>query len=90
MGVKIKLPTILQLHVNNAKAAMVLGKTVGDCLGDLTDRFPSLKGRIFDDAGQIRNTLEIYINGVSAFPDELSRPVNEGDEIHILVVPAGG
>ncbi|MBI2979332.1 MAG: MoaD/ThiS family protein [Chloroflexi bacterium] len=32
----------------------------------------------------------IYVNEESAFPEELARPVKDGDELHIVTMIAGG
>jgi molybdopterin converting factor small subunit len=90
MGVRINIPHFLQHHVNNVKIVDVKGSTVGECLHDLVGQFPSLKERIFDRDGRVPIIVEIYVNGESTFPDELAKPVNDGDEMHILQVPAGG
>ena len=90
MGIRIHIPYFLQYLVNNVKVIDVNGSTVGECLNDLVGQVPSLKERIFDGDGRIRNIVDIYVNGESAYPDELTKPVNDGDEMHILLVPAGG
>ncbi|MBW1912190.1 MAG: MoaD/ThiS family protein [Deltaproteobacteria bacterium] len=38
----------------------------------------------------MKNVIEVYVNGETAYPDELARQVRDGDEIHLLVMLAGG
>ncbi|RTZ97237.1 MAG: ThiS family protein, partial [Deltaproteobacteria bacterium] len=45
---------------------------------------------IFTDDGQPTRKIEIYLNMESAYPDELGRPVKDGDEIHLTLLLAGG
>ena len=66
------------------------GRTVGECLKVLVDRYPDLSSILFYDNGQLRNHFEIYLNAESAFPDELRKPVSDGDEITITALLAGG
>ena len=49
-----------------------------------------MREKIFDKQGKLLNTIEIYLNMESAYPDELAKPVSSGDEIHITVLLAGG
>jgi molybdopterin converting factor small subunit len=66
------------------------GQTVGECIQDLISRYPGMKEAIFDKRGRLLNQIEIYLNMESAYPDELKKPVKDGDEIHIAVMLAGG
>ena len=66
------------------------GATVGECIANLIDRFPGLKPELFNDDGKIKKTVEIYLNMESTYPDELKKPVKDGDEIHLTLLLAGG
>ncbi len=45
---------------------------------------------IFNEKGKLLNTLEIYLNMESTFPEELAKPTRDGDEIYITLLLAGG
>ena len=45
---------------------------------------------LFDKKGKLQNIVEVYLNGESAYPNELTRNVNDGDEIHLVFFLAGG
>ena len=68
----------------------VEGRTVGQCLEALVRRYPDLKAVLFDEHGELQRNLEIYLNLESAYPDELLKPVQDGDQIHITVMLTGG
>lgn len=82
-------PTHRQWTAGEQRVA-VSGKTVGECLGVLVERFPAFEPVLFDQNQALRNTVEIYLNMASAYPNELARPVKNGDEIHITLLLAGG
>jgi len=68
----------------------VEGNSVGNCLDDLIRQFPDMRNALFDKKGKLLNAIEIYINLKSAYPDELVKPVQDGDDIHITLMLAGG
>jgi molybdopterin converting factor small subunit len=68
----------------------VAGQTIGECVEDLIERYPGMKRAVFDAKGKLLSQIEIYLNMESAYPDELKKPVKDGDEIHIVVMLAGG
>jgi molybdopterin converting factor small subunit len=68
----------------------VEGNSVGNCLDDLIKQFPDMETALFDKKGKLLNAIEIYINLKSAYPDELVKPVKDGDDIHITLMLAGG
>jgi len=90
MSVRINIPQFLRHLASDAHVADVNGETVGECLNDLVKRFPSTKRWLFDDNGKLLNAVEVYVNGESTYPEELNKPVNDRDELHILLIIAGG
>ena len=89
MNVKINIPPFLS-HLVNVDVAAVNGHTVGECLKDLVGQFPQLGTQLFTRNGRLFKYLEVYINGKSAYPNELARPVNDGDELNIVNIICGG
>ena len=90
MGVKLHIHKTHRRFTHDLSEVNVEGNTVGECLGSLVKQFPDIKQALFDQKGNLRNVIEIYLNKQSAYPDELSKPVRDGDEIHITVMLAGG
>lgn len=90
MSVKINLHPILSNLVNNQDVVEVNGSTVGQCLDQLVARFPELKEWIFGKDGSINNVIDVYVNMESSYPEELAKPVKDGDELHIIIVITGG
>lgn len=90
MSVKINLHKTHRQYTNGQEIVEVNGNNVGECLKELVKQYPDLKNEIFDKKGKLLSVLEIYLNGASAYPDELAKNVKDGDEIHLLVMLAGG
>lgn len=90
MGVKVNIHKTQRDFTNGLDVVDVEGKTVGDCLDNLVKQFPAMKERLFDKKGKLLNWVEIYVNMESAFPEELAKPVKDGDEIYLTIMLAGG
>lgn len=69
---------------------MVGGENVGQCLADLVKQYPNIHENIFDLRGKLLKHIEIFINGKTASPEELTAPVSDGDELSILMLLSGG
>ena len=68
----------------------IKGDTVGTCLSNLVEQFPDMKPELFDIGGNLTRKVEIYLNMESAYPNELTKPVKDGDDIHLTLLLAGG
>jgi molybdopterin converting factor small subunit len=90
MSVRVNIRSTLAHFTNGQAVVEVKGSTVGQCLDDLVKQFPKAKRVLFYKDGGLRNYVEVYINQESAYPDELAKPVRDGDELDIVLVFAGG
>lgn len=90
MSVKINIHPFLLQQTDNQDVVEVNGSTVGECLQQLVARFPDLKPWLFEKDGRLNRLVEIYVNTESSYPEELAKPVQDGDELHIIVIIAGG
>ena len=90
MSVTINLhPNLLQF-TNDQTVIEVKGNTVGQCLDDLVRQFPRIRQGLFGKDGKLLNYVDIYVNQESSYPEELAKPVKDGDELHITLIIAGG
>ena len=90
MSIKVKICPTLSRYTNNQQAAEVNGSTVGECHDHLVKQFPDLRQALFDKNGRLYRYLNVYVNGESAYPEELVKPVKDGDNLHIVMIVAGG
>jgi molybdopterin converting factor small subunit len=91
MSIKINLHWHLWQELTNGQAMVeISGNTTGQCLKHLVRQFPALNKEIFEKDGELLGYLTIFINREPAFPEELTKPVKDGDEIHIVPLIVGG
>lgn len=90
MSVKINIPVYLQPFTNDLEVVEVSGSTVGKCLNHLVTRFPAVREKLFNKTGKLHAYVAIYVNGEDAYPEELAKPVKDGDQLDILYVIGGG
>ncbi len=90
MSVRINIRPVLAHFTDGQTVVEVKGSTVGQCLDDLVQQFPKVKKVLFGKDGGLRNYVEVYINRESAYPDELAKPVKDGDELNLALIIAGG
>ncbi len=90
MGVTLNVHKTHRQHTEGLELLDVEGRTIGECLDDLVKRFPGMGEALFSKKGILRPQIEIYLNMESAYPDELKKMVQPGDEIHITLMLAGG
>jgi molybdopterin converting factor small subunit len=90
MSIRVELSPIFAQHTDNQLVLRAKGSTVGECLDYLIKQFPDLKSAFFDKNGRLYRYIDIYVNGESAYPEELAKPVKNGDKLNILILVAGG
>ncbi len=90
MSIKINIPSYMKSFTNNIRVAEVNGSTVGECLSHLIKQFPGIKGQLFSKRGNLFENIIISVNGESAYPEQLAKPVKDGDELNILFIIGGG
>ncbi len=90
MSIKINIPSYMQSFTNNTEVVEVNGSTVGECLSHLVKQFPGMKKQLFSKHGNLFENIIISINRKSAYPEQLAKPVKDGDELNILFIIGGG
>jgi MoaD family protein len=90
-NVTILIPTALRQFAGGKEQVQLAGGTVGEVLGHLTGEYGDLKKHLYNDSGQLRSFVNVYLNDEDIrFLKNLETPVKEGDEISIVPAIAGG
>jgi molybdopterin synthase sulfur carrier subunit len=88
--VEVKVTSVLQ-RVVGAKSIESEGKTVGELLENMNQRYPGFKEQITTPEGGLHRFVNIYINDEDIrYLQSLETPVKEGDVLSILPALAGG
>ena len=91
MSVMVRIPTPLRRLTNGQDKVSVEGQSLGDVVGALEDQFPGIKERLCDETGELRNFVNVYVNGEDVrFLEGLKTETKAGDEISVVPAVAGG
>ena len=89
--VKMKIPTPLRVYTEGNAEVMVSGETVGEAMNDLTQRFPELRRHLYNDKGDLRAFVNLFLNEEDIRQLEGPRtPLKEGDRLVLIPSIAGG
>ncbi|MCC7202620.1 MAG: MoaD/ThiS family protein [Nitrospirae bacterium] len=91
MAIKVRIPTPLRRLTDGQGEIDASGKTIGEMLGDLEVRYPGIKERLCDEAGNLRRFVNIYVNEEDIrFKQGSDTALSDGDEVSIVPAIAGG
>ncbi|MSR22429.1 MAG: MoaD/ThiS family protein [Gemmatimonadetes bacterium] len=91
MSVTVRVPSALRKLTSGLSELSAEGTTVRELFADLKNAHPQLLGRIMGDDGQVRQFLNVFVNGTDIrYEKELETPVKGGDEVSIVPSIAGG
>jgi molybdopterin converting factor small subunit len=90
VSITINIHQALRHLINNQATAEVSGTNVGECLADLVRQFPGIEPKLFNKKGKLLHYVDIYVNLESSYPEELAKPVMDGDKLSITLMIAGG
>jgi sulfur-carrier protein adenylyltransferase/sulfurtransferase len=92
VNARVQLPAALREYTAGAAEVEVSAADVDDALQQLAQRHPPLRRHLFNDAGQLRGYVRIYLNEDDVRTLALGgrTPVSPGDVILIVPSIAGG
>lgn len=87
----IRIPTPLRRYTNGAEQVSVDGATVAELLQNLDAAHSGIKSRIFDDNGNIRRFVNVFVDGEDIrHLQGLETPVTDTSNVSIIPAIAGG
>jgi len=91
VSVTVRIPTQLRPLTGGAGEVPVEGATVGEVLKALDAAHPGLGDRLFDDGGQLRRFVNVFLADEDVrFLGGLETPAEDGQTISIVPAVAGG
>lgn len=87
----VRLPTPLRSFAEGQKEVEIDAGSVADALHDLTERFPGLQNHLFDDQGNLRMYVNVYLNDEDVRDLQgIDTVMQNGDRLMIVPSIAGG
>jgi molybdopterin synthase sulfur carrier subunit len=91
MPVNVRVPGPLRRLTAGSAQVEVDGATVSQALADLEARYPGFRERLYDDDGNLRRFINIYVNDTDIrFGGGLETMITDRDDISIVPAVAGG
>ena len=91
MATIVRIPTPLRRVTNGQDKVDAEGATLREIIESMESQFPGIKARICDDDGNLRNFVNVFVNGEDVrFMDGVDSATSDGDEISIVPAVAGG
>jgi molybdopterin/thiamine biosynthesis adenylyltransferase/rhodanese-related sulfurtransferase/molybdopterin converting factor small subunit len=91
MSVKVMIPTPLRAYAEKADSVQVEGKTAGEVLNNLAEKYSQLKRHIYDERGNLRSYINIYVNDEDIrYLQNEKTEIKETDIVSIVPSIAGG
>lgn len=91
MSVRVRIPSPLRSVTAGEAEVSVEGASVEAALGELEQRYPEMRRRLRDEAGELRRFVNLYVNGEDIrFLSGLATALKTGDEMSIIPAVAGG
>ncbi len=87
----LRVPSQLKYYLDNQTDVALTGETVGDILRELVDQYPKIQSHIFDDKGQVRRHINLFVNKENIRDLKgLGTPVGEHDIVKVVPSVTGG
>jgi sulfur-carrier protein len=91
MAVSVRIPTILRTYTDGASEVSAEGGTLAEVLDNLDSNYSGIRGRIIDEAGELRRFVNVYVgNDDVRFLDNLTTATPDGSQISVIPAVAGG
>jgi molybdopterin converting factor small subunit len=91
MPVQINIPPQLREQTGGQANVPVSGQTVREALADLVRQHPAVQTKLFDESGQLRRFLNVFVNEEDIrYLEELDTPLTGNEVVVLLPAVAGG
>jgi len=89
--VNVRLHGVFSDFAGGARSTTVDASTVGTAIDALAQRFPSLRERLRDEHGRLREHIGVFARGEEIqHAGGESQAVADGDTVHIVPAMSGG
>ena len=91
MSVEVQIPVALAKFAGDQESLTLSGNSVREALDNLTKTYPTLKAHLFNEKGELRHFVNIYVNDQDIrHGEQMKTPLKNGDVVIIVPSIAGG
>jgi adenylyltransferase/sulfurtransferase len=91
MANKVYIPTPLRPYADKHDVVEVEGRTIGELLANLTNRYGDLRRHLYTEEGKLRSFVNVYVNDDDIrYLQREQTPVGPDDTVSIIPSVAGG
>ena len=91
MAITVRIPTPLRNLTGGQGEIETTGKSVAELIENVNKQHPGLKERLYDEHGQLRRFVNIYLNEEDIrFLNGAETTIKDGDVVSIIPAIAGG
>ncbi len=91
MAITVRIPTPPRRVTDGQDKVDTNGATLREIIDSMESQFPGIKERLCDENGNLRNFVNVYVNGEDVrFLEGIDSATGDGDEISIVPAVAGG
>jgi molybdopterin synthase sulfur carrier subunit len=91
VSVSVRIPTPLRRVTDGAAEVEAQGSSIRELIEDLERRYPGMRERLCDDAGEVRRFVNIFVGDEDIrFLSGIETPLQDGTQISIVPAVAGG
>ena len=87
---KVLIPPPYRGPTEGTAELEVEGRTVGDCLEAVEQKFPGFLTQVLDPRGNVHRFVRLFRNGDQLETEPLAEALDPADELEILAAIAGG
>ena len=87
----LRIPTPLRAYTSGKSEVTVTGVKISEALTDLTTQFPAIKPHLFNEAGELRPFVNLFV-GENNIKDlqGVDTPIKDDEKIMLIPSIAGG
>lgn len=88
---KVIIPVVLQRLTDDKSEVRLPGRSVGQVIRNLENKFPGFKNKLLGPDGNVRGFIGVFVNNQDIRKREgVETPVSDEDEIALVPAVAGG
>ena len=91
MAVTVRIPTTMRPLASGSSTVQVQGSSLAEVLADLDATYPGFNDRLFDETGNLRKFVNVFVADDDVrYLEGLATVVPDGETVSIIPAVAGG